>query len=141
MNICYGYVLLYVDDCLAISHDATSVLQRLDNFFQMKPGSIGDPDIYLGAKLREVMLSNGVKCWSMLSAKYVKDAICNIKDYIEKNLDSMKLMKKASHSWPSNYMAEDDESPELPSQLASYYQYLISILHWTLELGSVGHYS
>ena len=70
-------------------------------------------------------------------SKYVKDAICNTEDYIEKNLDGMKLKKKASHSWPSNYMAEDDESPELPSQLASYYQYLISILHWTVELGRV----
>ena len=34
-------------------------------------------------------------------------------------------------------MAEDDESPELPSQLASYYQHLISILHWIVELGRV----
>ena len=47
----YEYVLLYVDDCLAISHDATSVLEQLDKYFQMKPGSIGNPDIYLGAKL------------------------------------------------------------------------------------------
>ena len=47
----YEYVLLYVDDCLAISHDAISVLKQLDKYFQMKPGSIGDPDIYLGAKL------------------------------------------------------------------------------------------
>ena len=83
------------------------------------------------------MLSNRVKCWSMSSAKYVKDTIHNIKDYIEKNLNGMKLKKKASHSWPSNYMAEDDESPELPSQLASYYQRLISILHWIVELGRV----
>ena len=112
-------MLLYVDDCLAISHDTMSVLQQLDNFFQMKPGSISDPDIYLGAKLREVMLSNRAKCWSMSSAKYVRDAICNIKDYIKKNLNGMKLKKKVSHSWQSNYMAEDDESPELPSQLAS----------------------
>ena len=75
-----------------------SVLQQLENFFQMKPGSISDPDICLGAKLREVTLSNGMKCWSMSSAKYVKDAIHNIKDYIEKNLDGMKLKKKKLNS-------------------------------------------
>ena len=79
----YKYVLLYVDDCLAISHDAMSVLKQLDNFFLMKPGSIGDPDNYLRVKLREVTLSNGVTCWSMSSAKYVKDAIRNVKEYIE----------------------------------------------------------
>ena len=47
----YTYVLLYVDDCMAISHNATATLQEIDKFFQMKLGSIGDPDIYLGGKL------------------------------------------------------------------------------------------
>ena len=83
------------------------------------------------------MLSNRVKCWSMLSAKYGKDATHNLEDNIEKILNGIKLNKKASHSWPSNCMAEDDESPELPSQWASYYQHLISILHWIVGLGKV----
>ena len=131
----YEYVLLYVDDCLAISHNAMSVLKRLDNFFQMKPGSIGDPDIYLGAKLREVTLNNGVTCWSMSLAKYIKDAIHNVEEYIEEHLGGMKLKKKASLSWPSNYAIENDESPELPQELASYYQHLIGVLHWIVELG------
>ena len=34
-------------------------------------------------------------------------------------------------------MTEDDESPELPPKLASYYQHLIGILHWIMELGRV----
>ena len=55
----YEYVLLYVDDSLAISHDATAALDRMYKFFIMKKGSIGDPDIYLGAKLRKVQLDNG----------------------------------------------------------------------------------
>ena len=45
------YVLLYVDDCMATSHNATAILQEIDKFFQMKPGSISDPDIYNGGKL------------------------------------------------------------------------------------------
>jgi hypothetical protein len=45
----YAYVLLYVDDTLVIHHhDAMSVLQRIDYYFNMKPESLGDPDIYLG---------------------------------------------------------------------------------------------
>ena len=47
----YAYILLYVDDCLAISKDATKELHALDHYFKMKKGSIGDPDMYLGAKL------------------------------------------------------------------------------------------
>ena len=139
-------MLLYVDDCLAISHNAVTVLTHLDNYFQMKQGSIRDPDIYLGAKLRQVILSNGVKCWGMSSAKYVQEAVCNVKDYITKNLDGLKLKKKAKFAWPSNYMVEDDESAELPSKLVTYYQHLIRILHWMVELGRVDiitevHYS
>jgi hypothetical protein len=39
----YAYILLYVDDCLFIHHNTEDALQELDKFFQMKPGSIGDP--------------------------------------------------------------------------------------------------
>ena len=56
----YEYVLLYVDDSLAISHDAMAALDRMDKFFMIKKGSIGDPDIYLGSKLRKVQLDNSV---------------------------------------------------------------------------------
>jgi hypothetical protein len=38
----------------------------------MKPGSIGDPDFYLGAKLRMKRLSNSVLAWSMSSSKYIQ---------------------------------------------------------------------
>ena len=69
----YSYVLLYVDDCLCIHHDAENVLRQVDKYFMMKPGSIGDPDIYLGAKLRKVRLDNGVEAWSMSPSKYVQE--------------------------------------------------------------------
>jgi len=48
----YRYMLLYCDDVLSIGLDAAQELVKLDHYFQMKPGSIGDPDIYLGNKLK-----------------------------------------------------------------------------------------
>ena len=60
-----------MDDSLATSHDATAVLDWMDNFFMMKKGSIGDPDIYLGEKLCKVQLDNGVFAWGMIPKKYV----------------------------------------------------------------------
>eukprot|EP00978_Attheya_sp_CCMP212_P021832 scaffold64169_cov51-Attheya_sp.AAC.2 len=55
------YVLLYVDDVLVVSHDGMAILDKMDNFFPMKEGSKGrSPHMYLGAKLREVKLPNGV---------------------------------------------------------------------------------
>ena len=46
-----AHMLLYVDDALSTSHDAAKALTELDHCFKMKDGSIGDPDVCLGAKL------------------------------------------------------------------------------------------
>ena len=46
----YSCILCYVDDILVIHHDSLSILKRIDSYFKLKPASIGDPDIYLGAK-------------------------------------------------------------------------------------------
>ena len=43
----------------------------------MTPGSIGDPDVYLGNKLRRVRLSNGVYAWANSSSKYVQELVRN----------------------------------------------------------------
>ena len=66
----YSYVLLYVDDALAIHEDAIAVLKRMDRYFKMKEGSIGDPDVYLGSRIRTAKLENGVDAWSMSPSKY-----------------------------------------------------------------------
>ena len=130
-------MLLYVDDCLAIHHDAEMALTELDNYFAMKKGSIGDPDIYLGAKLRAVELNNGVKAWSMSPAKYVKEAVENVKEYLDKHFHGRKLAKRATAPWPLGYNAELDATPELSPDMALYYQLQVGILHWAMELGRV----
>ena len=47
----YSYILFYVDDVLVVHHNAMTTLMNIDKYFKLKPSSIGDPDIYLGAKL------------------------------------------------------------------------------------------
>ena len=58
------YFLLYVDYFLVIHHDSGRALHELDNFFKMKSGSIGDSNMYLGAKPRKVVLQNVVEAWA-----------------------------------------------------------------------------
>ena len=65
----YSCVLLYVDNCLCICHNAEQELLKIDKFFKMKDGLIGDPDIYLGAKLKQMELPNGVKARALSSSK------------------------------------------------------------------------
>ena len=64
-EVYYEYVFLCVDDVLVISEQAKSVLQKeIGKYWVLKEESIGPPSKYLGGKLREVMLLNGVKAWA-----------------------------------------------------------------------------
>ena len=134
----YRYILMYVDDILAIGIDAEKEILRLDHYFQMKPGTIGDPDIYLGSKLRKVDLPNGTYAWSLSSSKYVKEAIANVKRALEQDNAIGKALKaKVKTPWPAGYEAELDTSAELNAKDANFYQHLIGVLHWIVELGRV----
>jgi hypothetical protein len=74
----YAYVLIYVDDILAIGHDSMAQLNKIDQYFKMKKGSIGDPDIYLGSRLRRVVLPYGVESWLISPTKYVAESVKNV---------------------------------------------------------------
>ena len=115
----------------------TMTLQEIDKFFQMKPGSIGDPDVYLGGKLRKIRLPNGVLAWANSLSKYVQEIVASVEKHISQNLSGRKLNKQAEVPWLSNFTAKDDTTPELDEEWANYYQHLIGILHWTLELRRV----
>jgi Reverse transcriptase (RNA-dependent DNA polymerase) len=132
----YAYCLLYVDDALVIHHDATTALDRLDKYFKMKAGSIGDPDFYLGAKLKPVQLSNGVEAWGMSASKYIQGAVMNVKSYL-KAQGNVALPKRAATPFAQGYRPEMDTSAELDPERASYYQSQIGVLRWCVELGRV----
>ena len=74
----------------------------------MKKGSIVDPDIYLGNKLRQVKLDNDVTCWSMSSSKYVQDAVSNVEDYLHRYTHGHTLPEKVYVPWLTDYCAELD---------------------------------
>jgi hypothetical protein len=132
----YAYALLYVDDALVVHHDAEAALREIDKYFKMKPGSIGDPKFYLGAKLRPVTLPNGVEAWGMSPSKYLQGAINNVKDYLKKN-GGWTLPKRAATPFAAGYRPEMDTSPELDAEKAHYYMSQIGILRWCVELGRV----
>ena len=89
----YAYILLYVDDILAIHYDAMSVLNEIDKFFHIKPEPKGDMTTYLGAKLGNVTLPNGVEAWSASPSKYVQESIKNVKEFMNKEFPGMVLPK------------------------------------------------
>ena len=133
----YSYMLLYVDDALCIHHDGKSALEGLDRYFQMKEGSIGDPDLYLGAKLRKVTLPNGVQAWSTSPSKYIQEAVKNVEEHLHNECGGRKLAKRATAPFPRDYAPELDMSPVLDSKRANYYQSLMGVLQWMVEIGRV----
>jgi hypothetical protein len=132
----YSYVLIYVDDMLSISHDAMNDMKKIDYYFKMKKGSLGDPDIYLGSKLRKIVLLNGVEAWLMSPAKYVREAIKNVERYIHKEYGT-KLPKRVSGPLPTNYPPEVDVTIALKGDESSYFQSQIGVLRWIVELGRI----
>ena len=128
-----------MDDALVISKNAKQVLwNELGRYFKLKESSIGPPDIYLGGRCQKVVLENGVECWAFSSSQYCQAAIKNVQEYLAKDhMKGWKIPKKAEMPIQSSYCPELDVSPELSVDLASYYQSLIGILRWIVELGRV----
>ena len=96
----YSYILLYVDNCLCICHDAKAEIHKIDKFFTMKKGSFGDPDVYLGAKVKRMEMPNGVQAWALSSSKYVQEAIQNVENYLMDELGGRTLSDRIPSTNP-----------------------------------------
>jgi hypothetical protein len=92
----WAYILIYVDDILCVHHNPGGELVRLDKYFKMKDGSIQEPTIYLGEKLKKTVLPNGVIAWGMISSKYVNAAVQNVREYLTTSAGGQPLKKKAT---------------------------------------------
>ena len=65
-------------------------------------------------------------------------AVKNVEEYLGKNQNpKMKLPTRAETPLQTSYRPELDVSPELGPIKAAYYQSLIGILRWIIELGRV----
>ena len=84
------------------------------------------------------MLENGVKAWAFGSSQYVNSAVKNVESYISKQTgERWHMPAKAETPLKTSYWPELNVSPELEPSEAAYYQSLVSILRWIVELGQV----
>ena len=132
----WEYVLLYTDDALVVADNPEKILrEEIGKHWTLKEKSIGPPKIYLGGKVRKVKLENGQQCWGYSSAQYVQNAVKNVEDFLSKR--GSKLPMRGKNPISTGYRPEIDVSPPLEPSLASYYQSLIGILRWIVELGRI----
>jgi hypothetical protein len=131
----WEYVLCYVDDVLVISHDPKAVMDELSKRYTMKKGSVKDPEEYLGTQIRRYPLPDGSVSWAMSSDLYVKRAIADVETEL-KHI-GQGLRNKVPTPMSSDYRPELDQSPELDPRRANYYQGLIGVLRWIIEIGRI----
>ena len=131
----YEYVLMYVDDILAISCHARSILEEIQKTFKLKQDRIEVPEYYLGAKLQEKPI-NGMKCWTITSLDYVKAAVKNVEEALK---TSGRRLPTSSLDTPMNntYTPELDVTEELNEKDTTFFQELIGMLRWAIEIGRV----
>jgi hypothetical protein len=118
----YPYILCYVDNILCIHHDPMSVMKEINSNLPLKPSSVGDPDIYLGAKLKETQLSNGVMAWGLSPSKYVVRAVKNCQLHLTGKLAGRySIPARADNPFPVDYDPSTDLSDILDPDCFSFY--------------------
>jgi hypothetical protein len=132
----YEYVLVYVDDILSISVYPQGTMNALAKLYHLKDAPC-KPAKYLGADIIEHYYPDTPtkRTWGMSSYQFVKEAIRVVE--LELGKVGKKLTTKASTPMYADYRPELDISLLLDAHQAKYYQELIGILRWAVELGRI----
>ena len=144
----YSYILCYVDDVLLIHETPQKLMDMLESKYPLKSDKPGEPMVYLGANIQKLpSMTKGKECWGASAEQYVKEAIANVKQQLKK--DGFQFNKKLSDPNYSpqqpfsakTYRPEIDTSLECNDAQGTYYQNLIGVLRWIVELGRIDiHY-
>ncbi len=96
----YEYLLVYVDDILALSHDLTGIMKDIGKEFQIKDNKYGPPTIYLGAGISKFQLMDSSTCWSMDGKQYVQSVVKTVQTLLEEAGRELKTGKRKNHTGP-----------------------------------------
>jgi hypothetical protein len=115
-----------------------AVLNLINGYMPLKPSSVGDPEIYPGAKLKMTWLDNGIWAWGLSPSKYVPQAVKNCAKHLTNKLNyHFRLPQRADNPFPYDYFPVLDLSDPLDPECSSFYQHLISVMRWIAELGHI----
>jgi hypothetical protein len=128
-------LVLYVDDILCISAQPRATMSGIQLTFKLKYDRVEKPTNYLGAQVMQNIVG-GVECWAMTSEQYVKAAIANVECKL--NESGQQLPTRCTRTqMQGNYRPELDASAKLKIEGVRYYQELIGVLRWAVELGQI----
>ena len=133
----YEMILVYVDDILIFSKDPRTLMNQLSEFYELKPESVKEPDLYLGANIEKIQVKDGRTVYGMSSRTYVKNSVKVVEALLREDDPDAKLKSTAKNPFPSGYKPELDVTLELNDQMTSRYLQLMGILRWAIELGRI----
>ena len=97
---------------LVISEKAKQVLRKeIGQYWVLKEESISPLSKYLGGKLCQVTLQNGVNAWAFGSSQYVQYVVINVHKHLAKK--GMKIPYKAPNPLSTDYRHKIDMTPEI----------------------------
>ena len=131
----YEMVLTYVDDVMSMSEVPMRVIEGIKATFKLKGDKAEIPDMYLGGSIMKATTAEGTECWTMSSEKYVKTAIATVEENLSKS--GLRLPTKCTTPFVTGYHPSDDTGKELDAAGTQYFQELIGILRWAIELGRI----
>jgi hypothetical protein len=112
-------------------------MEGLEAKYMLKAGSVGEPMMYLGAKVSKYRLEHSDNPdkvqWSLSAEDYINHAMKDVETELEKV--GKGLPTKVTTPMMADYRLELDQSKELGLDQATYFTGLIGVLRWCIELG------
>ena len=137
------HIFVYVDDILIIDKNPERFINLLNENYTVKPASIREPKVYLGADISKAYYPDGSYAWTMGSQRYVKEAIRNVEKPLllynlrfNKKLTDVKYSPKKPFS-SVGFKSELDTSLMCDPNQTNYFQNLIGVLCWIIKLGRI----
>jgi hypothetical protein len=125
----YEYIVVYVDDVICISHAPKEFMKKLGEAYKLKNG-YDKPSTYLGMQLQDT--DQG---WLISMKNYILNVIKE--QEVKLHTFNMKLPKNCKSVLPSGYRPEVDDSKMLDGTWTTWYQGIIGILRWLVEMGRI----
>ncbi|KAL7535630.1 hypothetical protein ACHAWF_005219, partial [Thalassiosira exigua] len=135
----YEILLVYVDNVLAISHDAEKIMETIGKRFKIKNDEYGPPMTYLGGEVQQFTIPNSNNENHGVSSAL--NAVGNVENMLKEEGCEFKTVSsrkaKMHNPIPSGYKPELDKMEECDAEHHSHFQKLIGILRWAVELGRI----
>ena len=120
-------IFVCIDDILAVSHTAKSIVDEITSHCKVKKDSIEKPELHLGANIDRFQLPDSGEVWSLSPGDCVKNAIETAEKPFVKDGEGCTLKNNVKNPFPQNHKPESDVTDESGPELASRFLQLIGV--------------